>query len=136
MLMTTLFVVMTGWNMSDWGFSWGGDDTSGGDWAYDDASAASSPGGGGVSAAGLFVAIVSELLGLTSFLCVCLIVCTVRGAIRKRESIPSQCCGDCEDCCCTCCCAPCTMCQMMRHEKMGCVGDNNYSLCSPTGVPV
>lgn len=79
---------------------------------------------------------ISEILGAISFFTVLAIVCTVRRAVRTREGIPAECCGDCEDFCCACCCNPCTQCMLLRHEKMGCVGANEYSPCSPTAVPL
>ena len=82
---------------------------------------------------------IGELLGFVSMLFVCLIVCMVRGAIRRREGIKPECCRElplCEDCCCAWCCNPCTQCMIMRHEKLGCVGHNTYSICSHTAFPV
>ena len=77
--------------------------------------------------------------GAISTLFAFLIICTVRGAIRRREGIKPECCTEiplCEDCCCACLCNPCTQCMILRHEKLGCVGNNVYSILSPTAFPV
>ena len=78
---------------------------------------------------------VAQALSMLSMICVFAIVCTVRGAIRKRDGIKASC-GACEDCCCAWCCNPCTQCQLLRHEKEVTGGDSGYSLCDATGVPV
>jgi len=82
------------------------------------------------------MATLSQALSLASMICVCAIVCTVRGAVRRRENIEPECCGDCEDCCCAFCCNPCTQCMLLRHEKLGAPGEPQYQICSPTGLPV
>jgi Cys-rich protein (TIGR01571 family) len=51
---------------------------------------------------------IGNLLGLASMCCMFFIVCTVRGAIRRREGIQPECCGECEDCCCAFFCSSCT----------------------------
>jgi len=80
---------------------------------------------------------VSEMIGFMSMLCVCAIVCTVRAAVRRRDNIPSKCCGALEDCCCACCCNPCTQCMLLRHEKESSpIGSDGYSLCHPTAIPL
>jgi hypothetical protein len=80
---------------------------------------------------------VSEFLGLLSMLCVCAIVCTVRAAVRRRDNIPSNCCGAAEDCCCAFCCNPCTQCMLLRHEKESSpIGNDDYSVCHPTALPL
>ena len=85
------------------------------------------------------LAMVGEALGLLSFFLVFYVVFTVRSAIRRREGIKPKCCIEnpyCEDVCCAWCCNPCTQCMILRHEKMGCVGNNAYSVCSQTAFPV
>ena len=85
------------------------------------------------------LALVGEILGFLSFALVFGVVYTVRSAIRRREGIKAKCCTEvpqCEDACCAWCCNPCTQCMILRHEKMGCVGNNAYSVCSQTAFPV
>jgi hypothetical protein len=81
-----------------------------------------------------FLSAVAQGLSLAASLCICLIVCTVRSKIRKRDNIPPGGCGDCEDCCCACCCNPCTQCMLLRHELHGLKPGTNeqYQLCSKT----
>ena len=80
-----------------------------------------------------YAAGVGQLVGLCANVIVFLIVCSVRGAIRKRDGIPPQVCGEAEDCCCSFWCVLCTQCQLWRHEKVACP---DYSLCSPTGAEI
>ena len=56
-----------------------------------------------------------------------LILCRLRGKMRKRDRIPGNCC---EDLCCSWCCFYCTLCQLMRHEGLA---EGRYSILSPTG---
>jgi hypothetical protein len=81
---------------------------------------------------------VAQGVSLAASLCICLIVCTVRQNIRKRDSIPTGGCGGCEDCCCACCCNPCTQCMILRHELHGYKPGTNeqYELCSKTASAV
>ena len=76
---------------------------------------------------------VATWFGLVASIIACLIVCTVRGAVRKRDNIPTQICGDAEDACCAFFCNPCAQCQIFNHEGVTC---EKYSLCTPTGSPV
>ena len=63
---------------------------------------------------------------------ICIVVCVVRGAMRRRDGIPGS---AVEDCVCACCCNSSTQCMMFRHEGVG--GPNKpYSLCSPVAVAV
>ena len=85
------------------------------------------------------LAIVGEILGFLTFALVFGVVYTVRSAIRRREGIKPSCCTEVpflEDACCAWCCNPCTQYMILRHEKMGCVGNNAYSVCSQTAFPV
>lgn len=77
---------------------------------------------------------IGELCAALASLCACAIVCTVRGALRRRENIAPQCCGAAEDCVCACCCNPCTQCMLLRHELHGLKPGTNeqYQLCSKT----
>ena len=77
---------------------------------------------------------VAQIFGFFSSLITCLVVCTVRKAIRKRDGIAAANCGeDCEDCCCASFCNPCTQCQIFRQEKIDCA---KYQICSETATAV
>jgi len=77
---------------------------------------------------------IGQVCMLAAFLISCLITCSVRKAIRKRDAIPASCCADyCDDCFCTWCCLPCMQCQILQHEG---VTGSKYSLCSPIAVKV
>jgi hypothetical protein len=80
------------------------------------------------------LSMVAQGLGMAATLCICMIVCTVRQHIRRRDRIPAGTCGGCEDCCCACCCNPCTQCMLLRHELHGLKPGTNeqYALCSKT----
>ncbi len=70
-----------------------------------------------------------ELVGFVVLVC---IVCTVRGAIRKRDGIAPTCCpGATDDCCEAFWCTPCSICRLFRHEDVYC---EDYALCSTTGT--
>ena len=73
---------------------------------------------------------IGSAVGMASGICLLLIVCTVRKAVRTRDGIQAGSCGDAEDCCCAFWCNPCTQCQLWRHEQVKC---SEYDLCSPTG---
>ena len=78
---------------------------------------------------------IASVLGFFASIITCLVVCTVRKAVRKRDGIEANCCGSevCEDCCCACCCNPCTQCQIFRQEKIDCA---KYQICSKTAAAV
>ena len=78
-------------------------------------------------------AAVGSVLSMIAGICIFLIVCTVRKAVRQRDGIPSECCGEAEDCCCSFWCNPCTQCQLWRHDQVKC---SDYDLCSPTGSKI
>ena len=72
----------------------------------------------------------TSFLGFLASAFMCLTVCQVRQAIRKRDAIPESHCQGCEDLCCAWCCNPCTQCLIMRHEGLV---KGKYSLTSPIG---
>ena len=88
------------------------------------------------SSAASILLYIGELCAAAASLCACAIVCTVRAAMRRRENIGVQCCGQAEDCCCATFCNPCTQCQLLRHEKEGLAKPVGYSLCLDTAFPV
>ena len=83
-----------------------------------------------LSGFGEFFGAVGIVLGTLSGVCLFLIVCTVRKAIRTRDGIEPGSCGDFEDCCCAFWCNSCTQCQLWRHERVNCA---QYDLCNKTG---
>lgn len=88
------------------------------------------------SSAASILLYIGELCAAAASLCACAIVCTVRAAMRRRENIGVQCCGQAEDCCCATFCNPCTQCQLLRHEKEGLAKPVGYSLCLDTAFPL
>lgn len=69
----------------------------------------------------------ATLLQIAAFIALFFMVCQLRVAVRRRDSIPGACC---EDVLCSSCCFYCTLCQLMRHEGMV---SGKYNLISPTG---
>ena len=76
---------------------------------------------------------IGSLISFISCLCGVAIVMTVRRAVRGRDQIEPQNCGDSEDIICALCCNPCTQCQIWRHEKVAC---SSYQLFHETGAPI
>ena len=94
---------------------------------------------------------------IVAYVCV---VCNARAAVRRRDNIPQDVCGNmggdvfgdcccyepglnphccdddssCEDCCAAFFCNLCIQCQMLRHETTA--GNFEYDLCSATGGPL
>ena len=94
---------------------------------------------------------------IVAYVCV---ICNARAAVRRRDNIPQDVCGNmggdvfgdcccyepglnphccdddssCEDCCAAFFCNLCIQCQMLRHETTA--GNFEYDLCSATGGPL
>lgn len=85
-----------------------------------------------------FAMVVSCVGGLMQLLgAVLALIWTVSGrtAMRVKEGIRPDTCGEAEDCLLGLCCQCCTLSQMMRHvlNRWGTRGGAPYELCSPTG---